>query len=445
MNTKEKFLNSTLHSIKFKLLIGVIIVQIFTTNIGQAVNLALTSSRKALSSAGVNTSYLNGNIGFLVSSGLSIIITVFIIILIYDGLVSKRLKKVLAYTEKLESGDLSEKLNFKGNDEISRLGKALDKASSNIKLLVSDIMDVSKTINNSSNELLASTQNSSSSINDINSTSNKLNEDSLSLIGTTQKANSSINEISETTNFLLTKVNTALVSSDEMKIRASEMKEKVSYSLEKADITCNEKQDKIVKAIEAGKIVEEIKVMSDTIKGISSQTNLLALNASIEAARAGEQGKGFAVVAEEVKKLAEQSTDAISNVENLVAEVREVFDNLSMCSQDILQYINTNVKADYQLLLETGDQYQNDAKLINNISTEVTSSAKLMNTSVEEISKIIDNVVERSSKTSDSTSEINASLSEINSVMNEVNNSMENQVSLASKLEKFVERFTLKR
>jgi methyl-accepting chemotaxis protein len=116
---------------------------------------------------------------------------------------------------------------------------------------------------------------------------------------------------------------------------------------------------------------------------------------------------------------------------------------LSISSQDILEYIDTNVKADYALLLQTGEQYENDAKIINDISTEVTSSAKLMNVSVEEISKVIESVTEMSRKTSDSTGEINASLSEINLVMNEANNSMENQVSLADKLKRSVERFSL--
>jgi len=66
-----------------------------------------------------------------------------------------------------------------------------------------------------------------------------------------------------------------------------------------------------------------------------------------------------------------------------------------------------------------------------------------MNTSIEEISKVIDNVVERSGKTSEATGEINLSLSEISSIMSEANNSMENQVSLVKKLEKSVERFIL--
>jgi len=443
MNGKEKFLNATLYSIKFKLIIAIVIVQCFSSYIGQGVNLAIARGRDALQGVGVATFFLDGAVGVFISAAISIIISVFIIVYIYDRLVLKRLKKVLKFTQKLGDGDLSEELDFKGYDDISKLGDSLNKAALNIKLLVSDITNISRNISTSSYELLEDTKSSHLSINAINSTSSILSNEAFSLIATTQKANLSIEEIVKTNHLLLTKVRDGLTSSTEMEKRAAQMKLKVSSSLEKANITYSEKQEKILRAIEAGKIVEEIKIMSDTIKGISAQTNLLALNASIEAARAGEQGKGFAVVAEEVKKLAEQSTDAISNVEHLVTQVREVFDNLSISSQDILQYIDNNVRADYELLLETGDQYENDAKLINNISTEVTSSAKLMNTSIEEISKVIDKVVEISGKTSDSTGEINASLSEISSIMNEANDAMDNQVNLANSLEKSVEKFTL--
>lgn len=256
----------------------------------------------------------------------------------------------------------------------------------------------------------------------------------LILMNTSEKVNLSIGEIEKINDLLLYNVKNGLASSKEMEVRASQMRSKVFNSLEKANLTYSEKQDKILRAIEAGRIVEEIKSISDTIRGISSQTNLLALNASIEASRAGEQGKGFAVVAEEVTKLAEQSTEAISNVNDLIVQVREVFDNLAMSSQDILNYIDNNVKADYELLLETGEQYQNDAKLINDISIEVTSSAKLMNSSIGEISKVIDEVAYISGKTSDSTVEINHSLSEISLIMNEAKDSMENQVVLADRL-----------
>ena len=83
----------------------------------------------------------------------------------------------------------------------------------------------------------------------------------------------------------------------------------------------------------------EIKEASAMIKGISKQTNLLALNAAIEAERAGEAGKGFSIVASEIRKLAEQTTESVKRID-------EIVDNLQNKSDSAVMTIDT-VKEDF--------------------------------------------------------------------------------------------------
>ncbi len=86
---------------------------------------------------------------------------------------------------------------------------------------------------------------------------------------------------------------------------------------------------RLEQALKEAKVVEQIGVLADSILAITGQTNLLALNASIEAARAGEAGKGFAVVAEEIRVLAEQSKDAVANIQAVTENVDNAVGNLA--------------------------------------------------------------------------------------------------------------------
>ena len=108
---------------------------------------------------------------------------------------------------------------------------------------------------------------------------------------------------------------------------------------------------------EIGQVIEEI-------ESIASQTNLLSLNASIEAARAGEAGKGFAVVASEISKLANETSDSVTSINEIVLEVNSSVDEMVQSMEGTTKFLDEVVLKDYDQFRAISDQYNNDADVV---------------------------------------------------------------------------------
>ena len=144
----------------------------------------------------------------------------------------------------------------------------------------------------------------------------------------------------------------------------------------------NNKMDELMESMREITISsKQIAAIISTIEDIASQTNLLALNAAIEAARAGEAGKGFAVVAEEVRQLAEQSSEAVSNTTKIIENSLSLVVNGENLAKETSASLN--------IIVKNVDDTANLVKEITIASENQTEAISQMTAGVHKISEVV--------------------------------------------------------
>ncbi|MFT8352855.1 methyl-accepting chemotaxis protein [Clostridium saccharoperbutylacetonicum] len=406
--------------------------QLIENNINQA-----DDSYKENNSTYKNSSYIAT---FIVILGFIVAITLGLLI---SFMISSQVKKVLLFAEALGNNDLTKSIDVDSKDEIGNLSTALNNAKKNIQNLIIEIMNSASDISATSEELSSTTEEISSQMEIVNESTEQIAKGVQDLSATTEEVTASTEEISATTNILAKNANDATVSVNEIKNRAIDIKSKASENIKTSNLIYNKNRSNILKAIEDSKVVEEVKMMADSIGNIATQTNLLALNAAIEAARAGEKGKGFAVVADEVRKLAEQSSEAVTNIQNMVSQVQNAVGSLSKSGQDVLEFMSNNVKPNYELLMNTGVQYEKDAEFINVLIKDFASSSKQMDEVVMQVSSAIQNVSAVAQESAAGSEEILGSVNQITCAITDVAKSSQSQAELSQKLNEMVQKFKI--
>ncbi|AJA47390.1 methyl-accepting chemotaxis protein [Clostridium pasteurianum DSM 525 = ATCC 6013] len=406
-------------------------------------NLVATNSMGAKLTNENNMSvYTNSNTSILICIIGGVVLSL-ILGLILTREITKPLLKIKAFAERLADFDFSIFIAVSGKDEFSQTAIALNTAQKNVNSLIKNIIQNSQYMNTASEKLFSMVEELNSNFKNIDSSTKHITVQLQETSASSEEISASVQEVDASINQLMERSMEGSNNANESKENAKSVKTKVENSIKQIRDLYDEKRNKILKSIEDGKVVENIKVMSNAIADVSKQINLLALNAAIEAARAGEQGKGFAVVAEEVRKLAEQSAELVTEIQDTILKVQKAFKNLSINSNEVLRFINENINADLEDFENMGNQYYDEANFVSSMTEEIAAMTEEINATVDQVSTAVQGMAGAAQKSSENADTIKDSIVEVTESIEQVFKTSQDQAELAQKLNEATQKFKI--
>ncbi|USD67896.1 methyl-accepting chemotaxis protein [Vibrio sp. SCSIO 43136] len=259
----------------------------------------------------------------IITSLIVVAISSFVIIFLMVQVIVKPINKTVKLMEDIGQGegDLTQRLEVHGDDEMARIAKAFNQFVSRIQHLIQDITQSTEQLRSASSQTLNAMQEGEQAM------QNQERE--------VEQIAAAVEQLSSSSNEVAHNADSAEQSSLKVNEHTESGQSVVSEAMTSVTKLVEEVQNAVAVIDSLSEKSSSVNSVVDVIQSVSEQTNLLALNAAIEAARAGEHGRGFAVVADEVRTLA-------SKVESSTSDIRKIIDEMLSMTQEAVNVMRAS-------------------------------------------------------------------------------------------------------
>ena len=304
--------------------------------------------------------------------------------------ITRPLNEAVTVATHVANGDLTHRIEVKSSDEVGKLMQALKAMTESLSKLILNARENADEVSSAATELATASG-------QVSSSSQYQSEAASSMAAAIEEMTVSITQISD-------HANDAHRLSIESSARADEGGTIIHG-------TISDMQKIAASVTESAQTVQELAQQSEQITGIvnvikdvAEQTNLLALNAAIEAARAGEQGRGFAVVADEVRKLAERTSQSTIEISSMIGKIQDGIQRVTGSMQAGVERVNKGV--------DQANRAGESVTAINHDSQRVVSTVNDINAALKEQSAATNEIAKSVERIAQMAEENNAAVEE---------------------------------
>lgn len=358
-------------------------------------SLAVASPKSEMVDNAVNSLTLKLLLAALILLLAGVVATYFI-----AGFLSKPIKEAAQHLDVVATGDFTHEVPARllaKHDEIGVLAHAVSTMQGSIKGIVRQVVDESREVGQTLTRIHHGMENLNNSIMEISSTTEELSAGTEEAAAAAEEMSAAAEQMEKAAETIAVKASEGAATVGNVNAMALEMQREAHASKEHALSMYDQSKTSLRQAMEQAGAAEQVHELSGAILEIAAQTSLLSLNAAIEAARAGEAGRGFAVVAGEIRKLADYSQQTAVKIQEANRTIFSSVQSLTASSGELLDFIEGQVMADYDRLVESGERYSQNSSDINDMITDFSAVSEELLATVHNMSRGITEVASTSS------------------------------------------------